>query len=49
MNMHIIAEGIENASQAAFLKEHLCDYGQGYLYSKPISAKKIGDLIRRVK
>ncbi|MFK5950411.1 MAG: EAL domain-containing protein [Methylococcales bacterium] len=49
MNMHIIAEGIENTSQATFLKEHLCDYGQGYLYSKPISAKKMGDLISGAK
>jgi len=44
MNMKIIAEGIETEDQEAFLQQHLCDYGQGYLYSKPISAEKMGQL-----
>lgn len=37
-----IAEGIENAEEAVILKKIGCDFGQGYLYSRPVS---IGDII----
>ncbi len=36
-SLKLIAEGIETPSQAAFLQLNGCDYGQGYLYSKPCS------------
>jgi diguanylate cyclase (GGDEF)-like protein/PAS domain S-box-containing protein len=47
MNMQIIAEGVENEHQARFLKEHHCDYGQGYFYSKPLPAQKMELLIKQ--
>ncbi len=49
MNMQIIAEGVENEAQAQFLKEHHCDFGQGYLYSKPLDAQKMALLIEKFK
>ena len=49
MNMQIIAEGVENEQQAKFLQEHQCDFGQGYFYSKPLPAKKMGLLINKFK
>ena len=49
MDMQIIAEGVENEQQARFLQEHDCDYGQGYLYSKPLPAQKMGLLIEQFK
>ncbi len=49
MNIQIIAEGIENQQQAQFLKEHGCDYGQGYLYSRPIDAESMAFLIEQYK
>ncbi|MEX2480377.1 MAG: EAL domain-containing protein [Gammaproteobacteria bacterium] len=38
LSMQVIAEGVETAAQAAFLRELGCDEGQGYLYAKPLSA-----------
>lgn len=37
LGMSVVSEGVENGSQAAFLKNIGCDYIQGFLYSKPIS------------
>ncbi len=37
--MRTVAEGVENAEQAAFLRNLDCDCIQGYYYSKPLSAK----------
>ncbi|MDF1588485.1 MAG: EAL domain-containing protein, partial [Gammaproteobacteria bacterium] len=37
LGLKVIAEGIENEQQQQILKEAGCDYGQGYLFSKPVS------------
>lgn len=37
LKMQVIAEGIEDHTQAYFLKLQNCDCGQGYLFSPPIS------------
>ncbi|MFI3249527.1 MAG: bifunctional diguanylate cyclase/phosphodiesterase [Eubacteriales bacterium] len=36
---HTLAEGIETILQAEILKDYGCTYGQGYLYSRPISSE----------
>ena len=36
LNLKVIAEGVETAEQAAFLRENNCDEIQGYLLSRPI-------------
>lgn len=38
LDMKVLAEGIETERQHAFLRALGCDYGQGYLFSKPLSA-----------
>jgi len=38
LNQRVIAEGVEQEGQLAFLKAHGCDEGQGYLFSKPVNA-----------
>ena len=38
-----IAEGIENENQEDILRKAGCDYGQGYLYGKPMPADKLGE------
>lgn len=47
MNMQIIAEGVETEQQVSFLKEHHCDYGQGYFYSRPLNAGKMKELVEK--
>ncbi|GAB6052266.1 hypothetical protein JCM17960_10860 [Magnetospira thiophila] len=36
LGLEVIAEGIEDSAQLAFLRDHACDMGQGYLYSRPV-------------
>lgn len=36
LNLSVVAEGIETEVQRVFLEEHDCEYGQGYLFSRPL-------------
>lgn len=38
LHQRVVAEGVEDAEQLAFLKAHDCNEGQGYLFSRPVSA-----------
>ncbi|MFQ5598392.1 MAG: EAL domain-containing protein [Nitrospiria bacterium] len=38
LNMKVIAEGVETDAHLGFLKDHHCDTGQGYLFSRPLPA-----------
>ena len=38
LGIKVIAEGVETKTQNQLLKDFGCDYGQGYLYSKPVPA-----------
>lgn len=39
LEMKVVAEGVENKLQADFLAQKKCCIGQGYYYSKPLSAE----------
>lgn len=41
LNMKVVAEGVETNSCQAILKELTCDRAQGYLFAKPMPARKI--------
>ena len=45
LQMKVVAEGIEDEEQLAMLRDFGCDIGQGYLFSKPITAKEMETLI----
>ena len=47
LGMEVIAEGIENEQQRQILLNAKCDYGQGYLFSKPITAVELIRLIEQ--
>ena len=38
LGLRIVAEGIENPGQQSLLSKAKCDFGQGYLFSKPLKA-----------
>jgi diguanylate cyclase (GGDEF)-like protein/PAS domain S-box-containing protein len=46
LNLKVIAEGVENEAQMAFLRAHHCDEIQGYYFSKPLAVDKIADILR---
>ena len=41
LGMKVVAEGIEEAAQAATLRQLGCDIGQGYFFSRPIPADQV--------
>ncbi|HEY9640805.1 MAG TPA: EAL domain-containing protein [Coleofasciculaceae cyanobacterium] len=41
LNLSIIAEGIETTQQLEWLQQLGCQFGQGYLFSKPLAAAEI--------
>ncbi len=45
LNLHIVAEGIETQEQADYCKKLNVEYAQGYLYSKPIIAAELEQLL----
>lgn len=38
LSVDVVAEGIEEPAQRAFLQSAGCDFGQGFLYSRPLQA-----------
>jgi diguanylate cyclase (GGDEF)-like protein len=47
LDMAVVAEGIENANQLALLQGLGCQYGQGYLFSEPVSIDNATPLLDR--
>ena len=45
LGIKVIAEGVENEAQLAFLNAYGCHYGQGYLFGRPLSALELTKLI----
>ncbi len=45
LGMDIVAEGVETIAQQQILQKLHCEYGQGYLFSKPIDSKTATQLL----
>src|SRR6202012_3988463 len=41
LGKQVIAEGVETLVQLDFLREHLCDFAQGYVLARPMPAGEI--------
>lgn len=46
LGMTVVAEGVETAEQQAFLREHGCDEMQGFIFSRPVPARELAELLR---
>ena len=46
LNLDVIAEGVETRAQVNFLKSHGCRYMQGFLFSKPLTAAQLEQVLR---
>ncbi|WP_151635902.1 two-component system response regulator [Noviherbaspirillum aerium] len=46
LRLKVVAEDVEHAHQAAFLKEQGCDAAQGFYYSKPVPAEDFAAMLR---
>ncbi|CQR46338.1 Phytochrome-like protein cph2 [Paraliobacillus sp. PM-2] len=47
LNMKVVAEGVETAYQARTLANLKCKYGQGYFFSKPLSAEQLHQFLEQ--
>jgi diguanylate cyclase (GGDEF)-like protein/PAS domain S-box-containing protein len=45
LNLHVIAEGVETEAQLRYLREHGCDFMQGYFYSRALPPEAFADLV----
>jgi diguanylate cyclase (GGDEF)-like protein/PAS domain S-box-containing protein len=45
LNMAVVAEGVETAAQLEFLLANDCDYGQGYLFGRPVPLGELRPLL----
>ena len=45
LRLKVIAEGVEYAEQAEFLKHHGCDQMQGYLLTRPLPAEELEKML----
>jgi EAL domain-containing protein (putative c-di-GMP-specific phosphodiesterase class I) len=48
LGIGLVAEGVEMAQQADFLRARYCTELQGYLFSRPLPAAAVGEAVRRL-
>jgi EAL domain-containing protein (putative c-di-GMP-specific phosphodiesterase class I) len=46
LEMDVVAEGIETQEQYALLRQLGCKFGQGFLFSRPVPADAISEMLR---
>ncbi|SMC40770.1 putative bifunctional diguanylate cyclase/phosphodiesterase [Sporomusa malonica] len=47
LNLKVIAEGVETAEQRLFLRERHCNMMQGFLFSRPLPAAQVENMLDR--
>ncbi|GEM_PF-963994 len=49
LDLEVVAEGVETPFQEQWLKQQGCDFGQGYLFARPIPEEDIGQWIKETQ
>ncbi|CDG82029.1 EAL domain-containing protein [Janthinobacterium agaricidamnosum] len=49
MKLEVIAEGVENDAQLAYLRRHGCDEMQGYYFSRPVAEEEFQSMLKNGK
>ncbi len=49
LDLRVIAEGVETQGQCDLLRDAGCDYGQGYLFARPMPGEEFDALLRAQK
>lgn len=49
LKLDVIAEGVENAAQLAYLRSYHCDQIQGFYFSPPLAVPELEKMLRRHK
>jgi sensor c-di-GMP phosphodiesterase-like protein len=49
LGMQVIAEGVETAEQETYIIAQGCHEGQGYHYSKPLSARELTSFLKQAQ
>ncbi|HVL01907.1 MAG TPA: EAL domain-containing protein, partial [Dongiaceae bacterium] len=49
LGLKVVAEGVELAEQAEFLKENHCDFVQGYYYGKPMPVSALYESVKNLQ
>ena len=47
LKLHVVAEGVEDEEQLAFLQRHDCEYVQGYYYGRPVPSDEFEAVLAR--
>ena len=47
LGLQLVAEGIEDRAQADFLRAQGVDYGQGWLFGRPVPAVELAQVLAR--
>ncbi|MEW8491996.1 MAG: EAL domain-containing protein, partial [Candidatus Thiodiazotropha endolucinida] len=46
LGLEVVAEGVEIEDQLSQLRDMQCEYAQGYLFSRPVSAEAFTELLQ---
>ena len=46
LGMNVVAEGIETEQQKSYLQKLGCEYGQGYLFFKPLADDAVANILQ---
>lgn len=47
LKLEVVAEGVEDLSEVNILKQHGCNYVQGYYFSKPVPERELVDVLNK--